>query len=102
MTVKIEAQPDDGCVLVFDGTVLELFGHSDTHRFHVWQRPRLEFPQGKRPRLEIRCAVGPWLGMAYQPARRPELDALAAAVDEAVAQRDAAIRTTGKSGPVYG
>ncbi|NUR69523.1 MAG: hypothetical protein HOU81_01745 [Hamadaea sp.] len=91
MTIQIEAQPDDGCVLVFDGTVLELFGHSDSHRFHVWQRPRLEFPAGKRPRLEIRCAVGPYLSMAYEPIRRPELDALAAAVAAAVAQRDASV-----------
>ncbi|MCP2322237.1 hypothetical protein HDA40_000744 [Hamadaea flava] len=100
MTNQIEAQPDDGCVFVFDGTVLELFGHSDVHRFHVWQRPRLEFPDGKRPRLEIRCAVGPMLGMAYEPARRPELDALAAAVAGAIAQRDASVRSRGNGGPV--
>jgi hypothetical protein len=41
MTTQVEAQADARRLLVFDGTVLELFGFNDTHRFHVWQPPRL-------------------------------------------------------------
>jgi hypothetical protein len=78
-----KAQSDDSTLLVFDGQVLEMFGRNDAHRYHVWQRPRLAFVDGKRPRVTITCAIGPRHDFAYDAHRRPELEALAAALEEA-------------------
>jgi hypothetical protein len=88
-TDTIEALVDDSTLLVFDGSVLELFGYTDVHRTHVWQRPRLVLVEGKRPRLEITTARGLRHGMTYDPARRAGLEALDAALAEAIARRDA-------------
>lgn len=79
----IKAHPDDSTLLVFDGEVLELFGWTDTHRMHVWQQPRLELTDGKRPRARITCTHGPSHAFAYDAHRRPELEALAAALADA-------------------
>jgi len=89
MSVNIEALVDDSTLLVFDGSVLEVFGYTDTHRTHVWQRPRLVLVDGKRPRLEITTARGLRHGMSYDLARRAGLEALDAALADAIAQWDA-------------
>jgi hypothetical protein len=89
MSANIEALVDDRTLLVFDGSVLELFGYADAQRTHIWQRPRLVLVDGKRPRLEITTSRGLRHGMSYDPARRAELEALDAALVEAIAQRDA-------------
>ena len=89
MSANIEALVDDRTLLVFDGSVLEVFGYTDTHRTHIWQRPRLALIDGKRPRLEITTSRGLRHGMTYDPTRRAELEALDAALAEAIAQRDA-------------
>lgn len=89
MSAHIEALVDDTTLLVFDGSVLEVFGYTDTHRTHIWQRPRLVLVDRKRPRLEITTARGLRHGMSYDPARRADLEALDAALAEAIAQRDA-------------
>lgn len=78
----IKAQPDDRTLLVFDGQVLEMFGRTDTHRLHVWQRPRLTLTDGKRLRATITCAIGPSHDFPYDAHRRAELEALAAALED--------------------
>lgn len=89
MSAYLEAFADDKSLLVFDGRVLELFGWTDAHRIHVWQRPRIEFLDGKRPRLKIVVENGTRHEMSYDPARRPALEALDTAMADAIAQRDA-------------
>ena len=79
----IKAQADDTTLLVFDGQVLEMFGRVDAQRMHIWQRPRLELLDGKRPKARIRCAIGPEHTFPYDAHRRPELEALAAALADA-------------------
>jgi len=79
----IKAQPDDHTLLVFDGQVLEMFGRNDAHRYHVWQRPRLELVDGKRLRVKLICEIGPFHDFPYDAHRRPELEALAAALADA-------------------
>ncbi|MDW6057531.1 hypothetical protein SAZ11_04995 [Streptomyces sp. FXJ1.4098] len=40
-------------LLTFDGRVLEVFGLTGTHRYHIWQEPHLEFSHGRHPWLTI-------------------------------------------------
>lgn len=79
----IKAQPDDRTLMVFDRQVLEISGWADPHRHHVWQQPRLELTDGKPARAHILCTSGPRHGFPYDAHRRPELEALAAALAEA-------------------
>ena len=79
----IAAQADDTTLLVFDGEVLEMFGRVDAHRMHIWQRPRLELLDGKRPKARIHCGIGPEHTFPYDTHRRAELEALAAALEDA-------------------
>lgn len=81
MTI-IKAHPDDSTLLIFDGQVLEMFGWTDSHRMHVWQRPRLQLTDGKRPRATITCDHGPSHAFGYDATRRPELEVLAAALED--------------------
>lgn len=89
MTIEFEVQPHSGAVLVFDGRVLEIFGYANIHRFHLWQQPRLEFIDGVRPRVLVRCAVGPYFETSMEPDSRPELLKLAAELESAIARREA-------------
>ncbi|MEV7869784.1 hypothetical protein AB0P17_27700 [Streptomyces sp. NPDC088124] len=72
-----EAQANDNALLVFDGSVLEVFGLSGTHRYHIWQEPRLQFSDGARPRVTIIPRRGPCLSLAYDAHRLDGLRALA-------------------------
>ncbi|MFE3599632.1 hypothetical protein ACFXP3_24555 [Streptomyces sp. NPDC059096] len=73
-----EAQANDNALLVFDGSVLEVFGLAGTHRYHIWQEPRLEFSDGARPRVTIIPRKGHRLSFAYDAHRLDGLRALAA------------------------
>lgn len=74
-----EAQVSDTALLVFDGRVPELFGSVDVHRWHVWQRPRVEFTEGRRPTMVITLGrSGYRLTMPYDLQHLPGLRELAA------------------------
>ncbi|MEV7090570.1 hypothetical protein AB0O07_32635 [Streptomyces sp. NPDC093085] len=72
-----EAQANENALLVFDGNVLEVFGLPETHRYHAWQEPRLEFSSGIRPRVTIIPRTGHRLSFAYDAHRLAGLRALA-------------------------
>ncbi|MFE2288986.1 hypothetical protein ACFXDJ_33055 [Streptomyces sp. NPDC059443] len=74
----LEAPVTDTVLLVFDGRVLELFGFNDVHRWHVWQRPRIECTEGRRPTLTITLGRSDYrFRMPCDTHRLPGLRALA-------------------------
>ncbi|MFB7250379.1 hypothetical protein [Microbacterium sp. NPDC056234] len=77
MTATHEAWVTDGVLLVFDGTVLEIFGYSEAVRLHIAYRPELVFEDGRHLRLTIRYDNRRYHAMDYEPSRRHELEALA-------------------------
>jgi hypothetical protein len=72
-----EAQASPTVLLAFDGRVLEVFGFTDTHRYHIWQEPRLEFSHGRRPTATITSGRGLHLWFPYDAHRFDGLRALA-------------------------
>jgi hypothetical protein len=82
----VQAPLTDTHLLTFDGTVLELFGFTDVHRYHIWQRPRFEFTEGRMPRMIIRTGTAGKHTLLYDRDRLEGLQAVAAEVARAVAE----------------
>ncbi|MFI5730054.1 hypothetical protein ACIA49_08055 [Kribbella sp. NPDC051587] len=76
----------DTVLMTFDGTVVEFFGYTDVHRYHVWQQPTFEFTQGRMPRLIVRLASGGKHSLLYDRDRLEGLQAVAAEVARVVAE----------------
>ena len=76
----MQAPLSDSHLLTFDGTVLELFGYTDVHRYHIWQRPTFEFTEGRMPRMIIRLAGGGKHSLLYDRDRLEGLQAVAAEI----------------------
>ncbi|MFI1335306.1 hypothetical protein ACH4U7_35400 [Streptomyces sp. NPDC020845] len=72
-----EAPATDSVLLTFDGRVLEVFGLTGTHRYHIWQEPHLEFSHGRHPWLTIVLGQGGCHSFGYDPHRLDGLRALA-------------------------
>ncbi|MFJ3775966.1 hypothetical protein ACIPX0_30180 [Streptomyces sp. NPDC090075] len=72
-----EAPANDHVLLAFDGRVLEVFGYVDDARYHVWERPRLEFGTGRRHLAQIVTRHGRRHSVPYDAALLPGLRALA-------------------------
>lgn len=72
-----EAQANDHALLSFDGRVLEVFGYVDDARYHLWERPRLEFRPGRMRRLQIITKHGRRHSIPYDEHLLPGLQALA-------------------------
>ncbi|GAB2882263.1 hypothetical protein [Streptomyces mayteni] len=77
----------DTTLLCFDGRVLEVFGFNDTHRYHIWQRPRLEFDSGRRPRMSIVTGHDYRHTFSYDPHRLDGLRALADLLARSLSER---------------
>ena len=78
---------DANFLLTFDGRVLEIFGLSDAHRFHIAYSPRIELGENppnpkKQPHLTIQSARGSF-GSAFDPSCRAGLERLDARLREA-------------------
>jgi hypothetical protein len=86
-TPLYEAPTSDSALLSFDGRVLEVFGHADAARYHIWEEPRLEFTSGRLRRLTITVRSGRQHTVLYDEHRLPGLRALAEAVARSVAER---------------
>lgn len=82
----MQAPLSDTHLLTFDGTVLELFGYTDAHRYHIWQQPTFEFTQGRMPRMVIRLAGGGNHSLLYDRSRLEGLQTVAAEVARRVAE----------------
>ncbi|MEU1517073.1 hypothetical protein ABZ490_33830 [Streptomyces sp. NPDC005811] len=72
-----EAPANDHVLLAFDGRVLEVFGYVDDARYHVWERPRLEFGTGRRRLAQIVTRHGRRHSIPYDAPLLPGLRALA-------------------------
>ena len=78
---------DGGSLLTFDVRVLEIFGFTDAHRFHIAYSPRIELGENpsnpkKQPHLMIQSARG-YFGSAFDPSRRIGFEQLDARLREA-------------------
>ena len=79
----LEVWIDHRFLLAFDGRILELFTNGETTRIHIAYAPRLEFRgTQKLPRLIIRARFHN-ISMSYDPAQRPGLEMLDAALASA-------------------
>ncbi|MET9087424.1 hypothetical protein ABZX77_37040 [Streptomyces sp. NPDC004237] len=72
-----EASASDHVLLAFDSRVLEVFGYVDDARYHVWERPRLEFAAGRRRLARIVTGHGRRHSVPYDAALLPGPRALA-------------------------
>jgi hypothetical protein len=77
----------DGVLLSFDGRVLEVFGVSGADRIHIWQQPRLEFDNGRHPRMRLVTGQGVRHLFRYDPHRLDALRALADRLAESLSER---------------
>ncbi|HEV7914483.1 MAG TPA: hypothetical protein VGP22_12015 [Albitalea sp.] len=82
----MQAPLNDSHLMTFDGTVLEFFGYTDVHRYHIWQRPTFEFSQGRTPRMIVRLGGGGKHSLLYDRHRLEGLQAVAAEIARAVAE----------------
>lgn len=71
----VEAPANDHVLLAFDGRVLEVCGYVDDARYHVWERPRLEFGTGRRRLAQIVTRHGRRHSVPYDAAPLPGLRA---------------------------
>ncbi|WP_328751130.1 hypothetical protein OHT57_37070 [Streptomyces sp. NBC_00285] len=81
-----EAPANDNALFSFDGRVLEVFGYIDDARYHLWERPRLEFDPGRRRRLAIVTRHGRRLSVPYDAHLLPGLQALAEQLARSLAE----------------
>ncbi|MEU5647542.1 hypothetical protein [Streptomyces milbemycinicus] len=81
-----ETPARDSVLLSFDGRVLEVFGYVDDARYHLWERPRLEFRPGRSRRASIVTRHGRRHTIPYDAHLLPGLQALAARLAESVAE----------------
>ena len=81
-----EAPANDYALFSFDGRVLEVFGYVDDARYHLWERPRLEFGTGRRRRLALVTKHGRRHSFPYDAHLLPGLQALAAQLARSVAE----------------
>ncbi len=73
----LEVPLTDSSLLSFDGRVLEVFGHVDAARYHVWEEPRIQFRTGRLRRLTITTKHGRRHSLLYDAHRLPDLQAIA-------------------------
>ncbi|MGW1786225.1 hypothetical protein ACWCQQ_45235 [Streptomyces sp. NPDC002143] len=81
-----EAPASEFVLFSFDGRVLEVFGYIDDARYHLWERPRLEFSTGRFRRLSVITRHGRRHTIPYDAHLLPGLQALAARLAESVSQ----------------
>jgi hypothetical protein len=81
-----EVPAGDHVLLSFDGRVLEVFGYIDDARYHIWERPRLEFRPGRRRRLSIVTRHGRRHTIPYDAHLLPGLQALAERLERSLTE----------------
>ena len=69
----LEVQPRDNSLIVFDGTILEVFAGGVQIRIHARGLEGIEITEGFGRSLMIKNRFGPDAGVAYDKDRLPEL-----------------------------
>ncbi|MFF0011718.1 hypothetical protein [Streptomyces sp. NPDC005374] len=81
-----EAPANEHVLVSFDGRVLEVFGYVDDARYHLWERPRLEFGPGRRQGLAIVTRHGRRHSIPYDAHLLPGLQSLAEQLARSLAE----------------
>ncbi|MFC4627474.1 hypothetical protein ACFO6V_04455 [Promicromonospora alba] len=86
MATYDEVWADDTILLCNDGHVLEIFGFTDAHRYHLgMHRPRIEIEERKRSTKVVVKTTGGGHTFDVGPAQLDAVRAFATRLDEAVA-----------------
>jgi hypothetical protein len=86
MVTYDEVWADGTILLCNDGHVLEIFGFTDAHRFHLgMHRPRIEIEERKRSTKVVVKATRGGATVDLDPAQVDAVRAFATRLDEAVA-----------------
>ena len=73
MANALEVQPKDDSLIVFDGTILEVFAGGAQSRIHVRGLEGMEITEGFGHSLRIKNRFGSDVGVSYDKERLPEL-----------------------------
>ena len=73
MAERLEFQPKDDSLLIFDGTVLEVFAGSVSGRFHIRGIKEIEVSEGFGRNMMIKNRFGTDVGLSYDKDRVDEV-----------------------------
>lgn len=73
MVDSLEVQPSDDSLIVFDGTILEVFAGGVQSRIHVRGLEGMEITEGFGRHLMIKNRFGSDSGVSYDKERLPEV-----------------------------
>jgi hypothetical protein len=80
----IEIQPTDDSLVVFDGTILEVFAGSVSSRFHIKGIDDIQITEGWGRSVMIKNRFGTDVGISYDEERLPDIQAF---VDQVLGSR---------------
>lgn len=73
MAEQLEFQPKDDTLLIFDGTILEVFAGSVSGRFHIKGITGIEVSEGFGRNMMIKNKFGSDVGLSYDKDRADEV-----------------------------